>query len=340
MDAVYLKEPWNIDIKGIEKPTPKEGEALIKVRSAGICGSDIGAYRGVNPMVSYPRILGHEIAGEVLSIPQDNPKGLKIGDRVVVDPYLYCGHCYPCSIGRTNCCETLRTLGVHTDGGMMEYLAHPAYMLHKAPQDMPWELIPLAEPLTIALHGLHRGGLSAGERVVIFGAGAIGLLMAMSALHYKAVPIVLDIVEERLSLAKSFGVPHTVRTDRENAEERVREYTNGRMAEVVIEASGANAAIEDTLKLVSHAGRIVLTGWPKKNTELPTDVITKKEVDVRGGRNSAREFAEAVDLIYSKKVRADRILTKVISLEEVPALVREIEKNPGAYLKVNAVLPE
>jgi len=120
MKSVYMKKPWDISLLETKPPRPKEGQALIKVKSVGICGSDVGAYRGVNPLISYPRVIGHEIAGEIVEIPENN-KGIKTGDHVIVDPYLYCGHCYPCSIGRTNCCTDLKVLGVHVDGGMAEY---------------------------------------------------------------------------------------------------------------------------------------------------------------------------------------------------------------------------
>lgn len=335
MKAVYMEKPWNIEISDVQMPKPKEGEALLRVKSAGICGSDIGAFRGTNGLVSYPRIIGHEIAGEVISIPENNKNGIKPGDRVIVDPYLYCGHCYPCSIGRTNCCVDLKVLGVHVDGGMAEYFCHPADMLLKVPDDMPWDIIPLAEPLTIALHGIHRLNLKAGEHIAINGAGPIGLLAAMVALHYGAEPIMIDLVKERLDFAKSLGVRHTINLREEDLVEKVSEYTNGRMAECVMEASGANSAIRATLDIVSHAGRIALTGWPKQETPIPTDMITRKEVDVRGARTSAGEFPEAIDLIYHQKVDARRILTKVISIDEAPETIRDIEKNPGNYMKVN-----
>ena len=335
MKAVYMEKPWNIEISDVQMPKPKEGEALLRVKSAGICGSDIGAFRGTNGLVSYPRIIGHEIAGEVISIPENNKNGIKPGDRVIVDPYLYCGHCYPCSIGRTNCCVDLKVLGVHVDGGMAEYFCHPADMLLKVPDDMPWDIIPLAEPLTIALHGIHRLNLKAGEHIAINGAGPIGLLAAMVALHYGAEPIMIDLVKERLVFAKSLGVRYTINLREEDLVEKVREYTNGRMAECVMEASGANSAIRATLDIVSHAGRIALTGWPKQETPIPTDMITRKEVDVRGARTSAGEFPEAIDLIYHQKVDARRILTKVISIDEAPETIRDIEKNPGNYMKVN-----
>lgn len=330
-----MEKPWNIEISDVQMPEPKEGEALLRVKSAGICGSDIGAFRGTNGLVSYPRIIGHEIAGEVISIPENNKNGIKPGDRVIVDPYLYCGHCYPCSIGRTNCCVDLKVLGVHVDGGMAEYFCHPADMLLKVPDDMPWDIIPLAEPLTIALHGIHRLNLKAGEHIAINGAGPIGLLAAMVALHYGAEPIMVDLVKERLDFAKSLGVRYTINLREEDLVEKVSEYTNGRMAECVMEASGANSAIRATLDIVSHAGRIALTGWPKQETPIPTDMITRKEVDVRGARTSAGEFPEAIELIYHQKVDVRRILTKVISIDEAPETIRDIEKNPGDYMKVN-----
>lgn len=338
MRAVKFPEPWKVECIDIPEPVAKEGEALIKVRSAGICGSDIGAFRGTNPLVSYPRVIGHEVAGEILSIPADNPRGLKVGDHVIVDPYLYCGECYPCSIGRTNCCTSLHVLGVHVEGGMCETFAHPADMLWKLPDDMPWDIAPMAEPLTIALHGIHRGGLKAGEHVAIIGAGPIGLLAAMSAIAYGAEPILIDLVDERLEMAKELGVKYVINSGKEDLVAKVAEYTDGRMAELVMECSGANPAVRSTLDIVANAGRITLTGWPKKETPLPTDAITRKEVDIRGARTSAREFEEAIELIHSGKVNVRALLTKVVSIADAPAAIMDIEKNPGNYMKVDVVM--
>lgn len=336
MNSVCIETPGKIYIKQIEVPAPKEGEALIRVKSAGICGSDIGAYRGTNGLVSYPRVIGHEIAGEIVAI-GENKKGLKAGDRVVVDPYLFCGNCYPCSIGRTNCCNDLHVLGVHVDGGMTELITHPADMLVPIPENIPWDIAPISEPLTISLHGCHRLGLKAGETVAISGAGTIGLLAALVALAYDAKPILIDMVEERLAFARELGVKMTVNLQTENLLEKVKEYTNGRMCECVMEASGANSAIRSTLDLVCHAGRVVFTGWPARETSLPTDIITRKEIDIRGARTSAGEFEEALELISTGKVDVRKILTKIVSVEEAPAVLMDITANPGNYLKVNVM---
>lgn len=334
MKAIKIEEPKQIDCVEIEKPVPGPGEALIRIKTAGICGSDIGAFRGTNGLVTYPRIIGHELAGIIEEIPTDNPKGFKVGDKVIVDPYLYCGHCYPCSIGRTNCCTDLKVLGVHINGGMAEYFCHPADMLVKMPEDMDWTDAAMAEPLTISLHGIHRGGLKAGEYCAIIGAGPIGLLAGMIAQAYGAHAILLDLVQERLDFAKELGIEYVVNSGKEDPVARVCEITNGVMAQQVMECSGANPAVRSTLDLVSNAGRITLTGWPKNETSIPTDVITKKEVDIRGARTSAKEFEEAIELIYTKKVDVAKILTKTVALEDAPATVRDIEQNPGNYMKV------
>ena len=336
MKAVCIEQPGNIYVKEIEKREPKAGEAVIRVKSAGICGSDIGAFRGTNGLVSYPRVIGHEIAGEIVSIPE-NKKGLKPGDRVVVDPYLYCGHCYPCSIGRTNCCDHLHVLGVHVEGGMTEEITHPAEMLIKIPDNVPWDIAPIAEPLTISLHGCHRLGLKAGEFIAISGAGTIGLLAALVALAYGAKPILIDMVDERLAFARSLGVERTVNLKTDNLLEKVNEYTDGKLCECVMEASGANSAIRSTLDLVCHAGRVVFTGWPARETSLPTDVITRKEIDIRGARTSAGEFEEALELISTGRVNVRAILTKLVTVDEAPETLRDISANPGNYLKVNVM---
>lgn len=334
MKAIRLSKPWEIGCVDIDKPIPKENEALIRVVAAGICGSDIGAFRGANKLVSYPRIIGHELTGIVESIPDDNKNHIRVGDRVVVDPYLYCGHCYPCSIGRTNCCENLHVLGVHVDGGMSEYYCHPADMLIKVPDALSDEEAAMAEPLTISLHGVHRGQLKAGEYCAIIGAGPIGLAAGLAAEAYGAHAILLDLVKERLDFAASLGIEYTIQSSQEDAVSRIREITGGTMAQLVMECSGANSAIRSTLDYVSYAGRITLTGWPKKETSLPTDLFTKKELDIRGARTSAGEFPEAMDLMLTGKVDMKKLLTDTIRIDQVPEVIPDMEKNPGKYMKV------
>lgn len=335
MKGIQVNAPREARVVELPQPERKEGYAIIKVMSASICGTDVTTFQGTNVNVSsYPIVIGHETAGIVEDVDETNEYGIKKGDHVVLDPYLYCGSCYPCSQGRTNCCETMRCLGVHCDGSMCEYFSHPVHMLRKVPADMPWERVPLAEPLVIGMHGLHTCQLKAGEHIVIIGAGAIGLLAGMGALAYGAVPIIADVVEERLELAKSFGIPHLVNPAKEDAVARVMEITKNRGAECVMEASGSDAGVRSALDYAAYTGRIALTGWPKHEITLPTNLITKKELHIRGSRNGAGEFEEAIELIYSGKVPVEKIISKVVPYTELPKMLGELAEHPGDYLKV------
>ena len=337
MKTVLLKQPGEIGISEIEKTSRRENEVLLKVRSAGICGSDIGAYKGVNPLVSYPRIIGHEIAGEVVEVAADE-KTFRVGDRVILEPYVYCGQCYPCSIGRTNCCENLTVRGVHIEGGMAEYVSHPRHLLHKVPEDIPWHLIPMAEPLVIAMHAVKQAEVKAGEHVAITGAGQIGLLAAQYALTLGALPIVVDPVDERLALATRLGVPHVINPVSQDAVAQIKAITKARMAEAAIEASGAASAIRAMVDYVAYAGRIALVGWPKSDIPMPTALFTKKELTIRGSRNSVGQFPESLRLIAEGRVDVAALLTKTVSLEETPATVVDIAEHPERYLKVTCLL--
>ena len=337
MKTVLLKQPGEIGISEIEKTSRRENEVLLKVRSTGICGSDIGAYKGVNPLVSYPRIIGHEIAGEVVEVAADE-KTFRVGDRVILEPYVYCGQCYPCSIGRTNCCENLTVRGVHIEGGMAEYVSHPRHLLHKVPEDIPWHLIPMAEPLVIAMHAVKQSEVKAGEHVAITGAGQIGLLAAQYALTLGALPIVVDPVDERLALATRLGVPHVINPVSQDAVAQIKAITRARMAEAAIEASGAASAIRAMVDYVAYAGRIALVGWPKGDIPMPTALFTKKELTIRGSRNSVGQFPESLGLIAAGKVNVEALLTKTVSMDETPAIVADIAEHPDKYLKVTCVL--
>jgi len=334
MKSVGIQDVRKIALVEGEMPRPKQGEALLKMKMVGICGSDIKAFTGHGTKVPFPIVIGHEGLGEILEISPENTKGLAPGDLVAIDPYLYCGNCYPCTLERTNCCESLQCLGVHTDGCMSEYFSYPEHLLHKVPTGIPEELVPLAEPLTIALHALHRTCLKAGERIVIFGAGAIGMLSAMASLHYGADPIVVDVVPERLKFAKSLGVRHAFNSRIQNIAAEISAVTNGRMAEVVMEATGANTCIHDTIAMASYCGRIALTGWPDGETSIDTFSVTRKELQLYGSRNSKNEFTEALELIEQGKVNVRAILSEVVPFDQLPDAVERMAANPGKYIKI------
>jgi len=334
MKAVLLKQPKDIGIVDIQRQDD-EKKVTLAVVAMGICGSDIAAYKGISPSVTYPRILGHEVAGEVVSVPE-NDQGIGIGDRVIVEPYRYCGSCYPCQLGRTNCCEDMRVIGVHEDGGMCEYYSHELKWIHKVPDSIPWKYIPMIEPLSIAIHGIHRLDVHAGEHVAITGAGTIGLLAAQVALHVDAVPILIDPIPKRLEIAQKIGVSHVFDPTKDDLAQGIKDITGGRMVEAFLEASGAPAAIRSSLNLIHYAGRVALLGWPKEEVQLPTYLITRKELDVRGSRNSAREFPLAIELLEQDSVKVDSIVTHVIDFDEIPEYIKLVSEHPANYVKVIA----
>jgi 2-desacetyl-2-hydroxyethyl bacteriochlorophyllide A dehydrogenase len=337
MKAIVIHRPQEISLKEVSDPERKENEVLIKVRGMGICGSDIAAYKGINPLVTYPRIIGHEIAGEVLEAPRGETQ-IMPGDRVVIEPSVYCGKCYPCMNQRTNCCENLAVRGVHIDGGMSEFCFHPRHLIHKVPAAVSWKHLAMVEPLTISIHAMKRARLAKGEHLVVTGAGPIGLLAAQYALVIGAVPIMVDPIDERLAFARSLGIPHGINPVKESAVERIKEITGGRMAEAVIEASGSDAAIRSSIDYVAYSGRISLVGWPKGEVSLMTAMFTKKELDVVGSRNSLRDFPESIDLISGNKIDVGSLVTRTVSFEEVPAVVKEMAAYPEKFMKVVALM--
>lgn len=333
MKAIYLATPGKISVADVARPVRQDNEVLVKVKSMGICGSDISAYLGTSPLVSYPRIIGHELAGEVMEVPEGEAE-ISVGDRVVLEPYVYCGTCYPCRSNRTNCCEQLTVLGVHIEGGMSEYIAHPRHLVHKVPGDLSWKLMAMVEPLTISMHAVGRGKVKEGEHVVITGCGPIGLLAAQYARAIGATPIIVDPVEERLRMAAEAGIPYTVNPVTADAVQTIRNITAGRMAEVVVEASGNAAAIRSSVDYVAYSGRISLVGYPKGETSLPTALFTKKELDIVGARNSYRTFPDSICLIAAGEVDVSAVITKTIAFAEVPAVIQDIAARPGDYMKV------
>jgi len=336
MKAISIERPGHIILKEVPKPSPKKGEALIKIKAVGICGSDVAAYRYKHPNCTYPLIIGHEATGTVEDIPDGY--GIKKGDRVILDPYLHCDACYPCSKGHPNSCETLQVLGVQTDGAMSEYAAHPAHLLKKVPDNLSWAQIPLAEPLTISLHAIHRVELQKGEHFTVIGAGAIGIMAAIAAKIYGAVPVILDPDEKRLEMARAAGIEHTINVLKKDAVAKIRTLTNGRMSETIMEASGADTGIAGTVQYATYLGRIALTGWPKGDVTLSTSLITRKELKVYGSRNSAGEFEEALALLSRGDVDSDKIITEILPFEKLPAAVEQLAMNPGAQLKIIGML--
>lgn len=334
MRTLCIDAPGKLEIKESPKPALVAGQAVIRMEMCGICGSDVTAYRGVNPTMRYPiNGLGHEGVGVIQEI-GENEKGLKAGDRVALEPYVPCNKCHMCAEGRFNNCADIRVCGVHKDGMMTEYFLHPVQLLYKLPDDLSFLHAALVEPFTIGLHGASRARVKAGEHVVVFGAGVIGLMAAFACIVKGATPILIDVIPERLDYAKAHGIPYTFNSREGGIEEYLKEVTDGKLPEAMIDCTGAPAILEKMHDYVCHGARIALVGWPHEPVSINTVRMTQKEIDICPSRNSNGKFPEAIRLIHEGKIPADALITKVIGLEEVESTIQDMIKTPSAYLKV------
>jgi L-gulonate 5-dehydrogenase len=337
MRAAIFDAPQAIRMADVAKPSPGPGEVLVKVKAAGLCAGDLYIYTGKNPYVSYPRIGCHEIAG-VVEAYGTGAAGPAIGTRVVVDPFIGCGKCYPCRIGKRNCCANLTIIGVHREGGFADYVVAPAQNLNVVPDSLTDFEAAFAEPVAIGVQGCRRGQVTAEDTVLILGAGPIGLAIVEVAKARGAKVYATDISAERLSTAADLGA--TPVAGGAGLVERVLELTNGEGMPVVMEATGAVAAMEQTMDLVAAGGRIVILGLVKKGTgvSLPGLDFTRKEATILGSRASVDCFPEALELLASGKIHYPEIASS-FALGEAPDVFAKLADNPMALHKA-VFIPE
>lgn len=336
MRTLSILEPGKLVMESLPRPVLAQGNAIVKMEMCGICGSDVTAYCGTNPTMRYPiHGLGHEGMGVIEEI-GENDKGLCIGDRVVLEPYVPCNECHMCREGRYNNCTSIHVCGVHKNGMMTEYFSHPISLTHKLPDDLDSLRASLAEPLTIGLHGAARANVKAGETVVIFGAGTIGLMAGFACLSYDAVPILIDIEQKRLDFAKNeVNIPNTFnsRTDGDLLG-FLKNITDGKLPDAMIDCTGANSILADMHNYVCHGGRIALVGWPHGDVTINQTRMMQKELDILPCRNSAHKFPEAIALLQRRKLPIEKLITKTIQLDETEDTIRDMIARPGNYLKV------
>ncbi|GGD68018.1 alcohol dehydrogenase [Maribacter cobaltidurans] len=287
MKYIVCEEPNYFVLNEKDVPTRKEGEALLKVHRVGICGTDLHAYKGSQAFFKYPRILGHELAAEVLEI-GENKQGLKAGDHVIIMPYVSCGTCVACKKGKTNCCTNIKVLGVHVDGGMQEIISVPTDLLIPA-GNLSFNQMAIIEPLAIGAHALRRAGVQKGETIVVIGCGPIGIGLMKLAQIIGANVIALDVNTDRLNYARNeIGVAHAFPVQ-ENPQEKISEITNGDMATAVFDATGNRKALESGIDYMSHGGRYVLVGLSKGELTYNHPQIHAKETTLMCSRNATLE---------------------------------------------------
>jgi len=333
MLKVVLEKPFKIKFLESDVPVPKKKEVLIKVLVAGICGSDLHAYRGTQPFLNYPRVLGHEIAGEIAEM-GEGVRGLCRGDLVTVDPVFSCGKCYACRVGRGNCCRDVKVMGVHVDGGFSEYIIVPADIVYKAPENIAPEILSLTEPLSIGAQANNRGDVSGEDTVAILGAGTIGLASLLIAKTKDCKVITADLLTDRLKLARELEADKVVNIREENLMEAIAELTKGDGVSVVIEATGAPQAVKDSIRIVSPAGRVVILGLTNDSVTIsPIDLI-RKELDFRGSRLNNKLFPYVLTLLPSIENKVRKLITHKFNIKDINAAFELLDKHSEKAIKV------
>ena len=281
---------------------PRPGEALVRVKKVGICGTDLHAFRGRQPFFSYPRILGHELGVEVMALGAGDTDGIAVGDRCAVEPYLNCGNCIACRNGKTNCCVSLKVLGVHTDGGMREIICVPTSKLHRS-ETLSIEKLALVETLGIGAHAVDRAKVEAEEQALVIGAGPIGLGVMQFAKAAGARVVALDMNEQRLEFCKKeIGVETTILLG-EGSQDEIREATGGDMPTVVFDATGNLASMQSAFGYVANGGRLVLVGLVLDNLSFYDPDFHRKEMTLLATRNSTgNDFKRILGLLESGEV--------------------------------------
>lgn len=316
MKALSLESPKNwkrVDIPGPARPKP--GEALVRVHQVGICGTDISGYLGKMPFFSYPRIPGHELGVEVLEV-GDGVTNVKPGDRCSVEPYINCQECYACRRGHTNCCENHQTLGVHCDGGLRPKFIVPARKLHIS-RTLGFDQLALVETLAIGCHATNRAALSADETCLIIGAGPIGLATLEFVKLTGAKTIVLDMNEQRLAFCRdTMGVESLLLSPKVDGDLRAK--NQGRLPDVVIDATGNSASMASAFSLITHAGRLVFVGITQDEVRFRHPIFHKTEGTLLCSRNAlSADFARIIKLIEEGRIDTRPWITHRASFEDL-----------------------
>lgn len=333
MRAVQVTAPGQITIAEVDMPVPARGEALLKVRYAGICGSDLQTFTGNQPFASYPRVPGHEFSAEVVEINGEAPQ-LAVGMLVTGNPYFNCGTCYSCRRGLVNCCESNETMGVHRDGAFQEYITMPIGRIYPG-RDLDAQQLAMIEPFSIGFHAANRARITPQDKVLVLGAGAIGIFAMLSARVKGAKVWIADLLDSRLEVARSLGAESTINLGEvTDVDQIARELTDGNGFDVVMEATGAPASFLNGIAAAAFGGRLVLIGNGKREVSFNQSAIIRKELDVVGSRNSLNDFLPLIDHVADGDVDIRPLATSVHPFEETIHAMQDLLDHPADNVKV------
>lgn len=332
MKTLVLKGPGIAEVQTAPHPEVAGQDLLLKVRMVGLCGTDLSSFRGKNPMLTFPRILGHEVAATIAEGKANHSK-LVAGTNVALFPYLSCGKCSSCRHNRPNACQFNQTLGVQRDGALAEYITMPEEKLY--PADLSIKELCLVEPLTIGFHAVGRGRVVKQDTVAIFGCGGVGL-GAVAASHFRgARTIAVDVSDDKLDVARKAGANFVIHSGRENLHEKLLELTDGFGPDVVIEAIGLPQTFRAAVEEVAFTGRVVYIGYAKEPVSYETRWFVQKELDIMGSRNAVPEdFREVILMLERKLFPVDDAVSLIARIEEVPALLQAWADDSSRFKKI------
>ena len=336
MRALVIDRPGEVRVIDMDRPATDPLEATMRIRRIGLCGTDLSTFLGKNPLVSYPRIPGHEVAATLEQVPA-NDLGLAAGMNVTMSPYTSCGRCAACRQGRFNACRSNQTLGVQRNGALMDYFSMPLEKLYTAP--LPIEELCLVEPLTVGYHAVARGSVTSGDTVAVFGCGGVGLGAVSAAAFRDARVIAVDVDDKKLSIAQRAGAEHLINSSRDDIHTLLQHITGGHGPDVIIEAIGRPDTFRTAVEEVAFTGRVVYIGYVKDPVSYETRLFVQKELDIRGSRNALpQDFKEVLRMFEQKRFPTGETISTTVPLEEAPAAFRAWSENPAAYTKIMIAL--
>lgn len=334
MKAIVITEPFKAEIQEREIPKPQKNEALLKMLVGGVCGSDLAAYRGQSAYISYPRTIGHEFAAEVIEAPK-NSLGIEPGMIVTGNPYFNCGSCYSCRRGYVNCCVDNQTMGVQREGAFSEYFTLPIERVYDGQGIAPRELA-LIEPFCISYHGVSRAAVKRGDKVLVVGAGAIGILAAVAAKSFGATVYITDVAEDKLQRAVSdFGIDGSFVNDGPDALAKfTKQVTGGDGFDVTVEAVGAPSTFLNCVSAAAPQGRVVVIGVAKHNADFNFLELQRKELNMFGSRGATKaDFSATVSLVKSGFVDLSRLISRSYKASDAVVAFKEMDIHSATIIK-------
>jgi len=333
MKSIVIQKPNELVIEERPVPMPAAGEVRVKIKLAGICGSDSHIYRGHNPFAKYPRVIGHEFFGVVDAVGEGVDEA-RLGERVSVDPVISCGHCYPCSVGKPNVCTSLVVLGVHRDGGFSEYAAVPAKNAWVIPDAIPDKHAVMVEPFTIAAQVTGHVSPTEQDVALVYGAGPMGLttVQALKGVYNVKQVIVTDRIEERLAMAEKSGADWVINNGKASLQEALEE--KGVKPTLIIDAACHPSILQEAVSLASPAARIVMMGFSSEPSQIVQQGITGKELSIFSSRLNANKFPVVIGWLEKGLIDPDKLITHAFDYHHVTDAIELFEKDQRQCCKV------